>query len=163
MAILKSNYSNLSSKKESKEEVPLRGAQQGLVFETTLEEAVVHWPGDRLLKTYSTSSKIVIMVELLPHQSELALSSTKMATTAKPYFTSNSNSRDHSREVFKIKGINKHDEEEADISSDKNRIARETGEQKATRRCRNRQCAQRRLHAQHRQEAREQYEVEQRR
>lgn len=56
------------------------------------------------------------------------------------------NSHDHSQKIFYIQNIREHDEEEANISSDKNNIVGETDEQKATRR-KNLQCAQWRLHA----------------
>jgi hypothetical protein len=53
---------------QSEQEIPLMGAQTGLVLSITSEDGIVHWPGARLDISSADSSRLVSMVELLPFQ-----------------------------------------------------------------------------------------------
>lgn len=53
---------------QSELEIPLIGAQKGLVLSITPEDGIVHWPGARLLTTMLDPSRLVDMVEILPYQ-----------------------------------------------------------------------------------------------
>lgn len=85
------------------------------------------------------------MMGLLPYQAGTVLPDIVEATTTEPCPTNSTGSCDHSREVFHIPYVNEDDEEEGDISSDKASVAGETDAQRASRQCKNRQCAQRRM------------------
>jgi hypothetical protein len=49
-------------------EIPLTGAQRGLVLSITPQGFIVHWPGRRLDDIYSDSSRVDAMAEILPFQ-----------------------------------------------------------------------------------------------
>ena len=53
---------------QSEQEIPLMGAQRGLVLSITPEGGIVHWPGVRPDTSLIDSSHLVGMVELLPYQ-----------------------------------------------------------------------------------------------
>jgi hypothetical protein len=53
---------------QSKQEIPLTGAQKDLVLSITLEEGIVHWPGAQPNTSSTDPSRLVGMVELLPYQ-----------------------------------------------------------------------------------------------
>jgi hypothetical protein len=53
---------------QSEQEIPLTGAQKGLVLCITSEGGIVHWLGARPNTSSSDPSLLVGMVELLPYQ-----------------------------------------------------------------------------------------------
>jgi hypothetical protein len=53
---------------QSKQEIPLMGAQMGLVLYITPEGGIIHWPGARPDTSSIEPSHLVAMVELLPYQ-----------------------------------------------------------------------------------------------
>ena len=53
---------------QSEQEIPLAGAQAGLVLSITFEGRIVHWPGAWPNISSTDPSHLVGMVELLPYQ-----------------------------------------------------------------------------------------------
>jgi hypothetical protein len=53
---------------QSEQEIPLMGAQKGLVLSITPEGGIVHWPGARPDTSSTDPSCLVGMIELLPYQ-----------------------------------------------------------------------------------------------
>ena len=58
---------------QSEQEIPLAGAQRGLVLSITPEGGIVHWPGARPDTSLTDPSCLVGMVELLPYQDDNTL------------------------------------------------------------------------------------------
>ena len=52
---------------QSEREIPLTGAQRGLVLSITPEGGIIHWPGARPATSLTNPSRLVGMVELLPY------------------------------------------------------------------------------------------------
>jgi len=136
---------------QSDQEIPLTGAQRGLVFSATSEGNIVHWPGVRPFNDPSVSSRLVgmnRMMSRLPFQVGTPLpiieeeGSTEILSSASTA-ESRTNSTicyAHSGEVFMLRqplqapDVNLGDENLSDISvdalsppneSDKQRAARE--------------------------------------
>ena len=55
------------------QEIPLTGAQKGLVLSITPKGGIVHWPGARPDTSSIDPSRLVGMVELLPYQDSRTL------------------------------------------------------------------------------------------
>jgi hypothetical protein len=53
---------------QSEKDIPLTGAQKGLVLSITPEGGIIHWSGARPGTSSTDSSRLVGMVELLPYQ-----------------------------------------------------------------------------------------------
>jgi hypothetical protein len=70
---------------EEEEEIPMTGAQRGLVLTATLEGKIIHWLGVRLLGNASDSSRMVTIMGPLPYQAGVTLSAIGEATTTEPY------------------------------------------------------------------------------
>lgn len=117
---------------QSDQEIPLTGAQRGLVFSATSEGNIVHWPGVRPFNDPSVSSRLVSMVSRLPFQVSTPLpiieeeGSTEILSSASTA-ESGTNSTvcyAHSREVFMLRqplqapDVNLGDENLSDISVD---------------------------------------------
>lgn len=93
---------------------------------------------------------------ITPFQTGYALSTTRSDATTELYPT------DHSREVLYIQEIMKKKKRQIYPVTRKS-VNGETDQEKTTRKCKNNQCSQRQLHAQHCREAHEQYEADQHR
>jgi hypothetical protein len=50
------------------QEIPLTGAQRGLVLSNTPQGFIVHWPGSCPDNSYPDSSRVIAMAEILPYQ-----------------------------------------------------------------------------------------------
>jgi hypothetical protein len=92
---------------QSKQEIPLTGAQKGQVLSITLEGGIVHWLGARPDTSSTDPSCLVGMVELLPYQDGNTLlannsehGSTKIVDSAMTAQSGTHSATRHSREVF---------------------------------------------------------------
>ena len=92
---------------QSKQEIPLTGAQRGLFLSITPEEGIVHWPGARPDTSLIDPSRLVGMVELLPYQDNIILpadnnnyGSTEILDIATTAESRTLSATRHSREVF---------------------------------------------------------------
>ena len=91
---------------QSEQEIPLTGAQKGLVLSITPEEGIVHWSGARPSTSSIDPSRLVGMVELLPYQDGNTLpADSDHGSTENLHSATTAESRTHStprhsREVF---------------------------------------------------------------
>jgi hypothetical protein len=149
------------------QEIPLTGAQKGLMLSVTPQGYIIHWSSSMPDDTILDSSRLVGMVQILPYQDGDTIRD-EDATTELLYSTSTAesgtNSRAmHTQEVFmvharsplimpKAPDIRSLDETETNISPDALPPINETDEQKATREKKNKLCQGRWNHARHRKE-----------
>ena len=92
---------------QSEQEIPLAGAQRGLVLSITPEGGIVHWLGARPDTFLIDPSRLVGMVELLPYQDGSTLTadnndhdSTEILDIAATVESGTHSAMKHSREVF---------------------------------------------------------------
>jgi hypothetical protein len=90
-------------------EIPLTGAQRGLVLSLTPQGFVVHWPGRRPDYVHADSSRVVVMAEILPFQDGEALpedqhSLTDILPSSTTMESANFRGSSHTREVFVAPG-----------------------------------------------------------
>jgi hypothetical protein len=50
------------------QEIPLTGAQRGLVLSITLQGFIIHWPRSRLDDSYPNSSQVIAMADIFSYQ-----------------------------------------------------------------------------------------------
>jgi len=157
---------------QSNREIPLLGAQQGLVLSITSEGCIVHWPGTKPLNDSSDPSRLVGMVELMPYQDGSTLpmedtGSTEILTNTEMAESGTNSVLSHTREVFMLRqppqipmpqapDVQPDDETLSNISADTPAPANETDAQKTARERKNQQrqahcnCAQHRKEEWHR-------------
>ena len=156
------------------QEIPLIGAQKGLVLSITPEEGIVHWSGARPSTSSIDPSHLVSMVELLPYQDCSTLpadddhGSMKVLDSAMTVESGNHSAPRHSREVFmaghppkipmpQAPNIQDGEETLSNIYPDTSTPIEETNEQKAARERKNRAQKACHNHAQNRKEEWERY------
>jgi hypothetical protein len=92
---------------QSKKEIPLTGAQKGLVLSITPEGGIIHWSSARPNTSLIDPSCLIGMVKLLPYQDGITLpgdnsdhGSTKIVDSATTAQSETHSAMRHSREVF---------------------------------------------------------------
>jgi hypothetical protein len=92
---------------QSEQEIPLMGAQKGLVLSITPEGGIIHWPSAQPDTSSTDPSRLVGMIELLPYQDDRTLpadnndhGSTKILDSATTAESGAHSATRHSREVF---------------------------------------------------------------
>jgi hypothetical protein len=89
------------------QEIPLTGAQRGLVLSITPQGLIIHWPGSCLDDSYLDSSWVIAMAEILPYQDEDSLpgdnhGSTKILESSGTAKSATHRVSMHAQEVFMV-------------------------------------------------------------
>ncbi|HET8670998.1 MAG TPA: hypothetical protein VFM05_10340 [Candidatus Saccharimonadales bacterium] len=164
--LLESNFQSV--------EVPLTGAQQGLVLSLTRQGYAVHWPGAKPGEMISDDTRIVGMVEILPFQEGGAVcedASTEIIQSVSSAESTMSWVSPISREILMVRQrtpiirpiqpeILEGEETEEAISDDQQPIPNETDEHRVIREAKNKSRNARRQRARARKAALDKYEAE---
>ena len=162
---------------QSKQEIPLMGAQKGLVLSITPEGGIIHWLGARPDISSIDPSRLVGMVELMPYQDDRTLpadnndhDSIEILDSMMAAESRTHSAMRHSKEVFMARQppqipmpnpLDIQDGEEAlsDISPDTTPPNGEMNEHKTAREKKNRARQAQRNHAHHHKEEWQWYQL----
>ncbi|HET8670085.1 MAG TPA: hypothetical protein VFM05_05495, partial [Candidatus Saccharimonadales bacterium] len=167
-------YGKLLEGNSQSVEIPLVGAQQGLVLSLTRQGYAVHWPGAKPGEMISDTMRIIGMVEILPFQEGGIIcedASTEIIESVSSAESTTSRVSPISREVLMVRQrsplirpiqpeILEGEETEEAISYDQLPTPNETDEQRVIREAKNKSRNARRQRAWARKAALDKYEAE---